>query len=133
MSYYDEYTVIPTRTLVSENYETLGQLSRPRYMGGIGDPCDNGMQCHQRLSCIRNYAGTGAVGTCGNWGPPDNYNNFPYTNTNSNSVGNNQTHTSVKEGFYATVPNVSTDITPKQAVYTSKYMPRNGSNHYVNN
>lgn len=63
MSFYNEYAVIPTRTPNYEQYHTLNQIPKIKYLGSRGDDCKTKLDCHQRLECINEK--------CRDWIPPN--------------------------------------------------------------
>ena len=47
-----------------ENFLNSGEIPQPKYIGGIGDGCNTGSQCHENLYCYS--------GVCSNWNPIGN-------------------------------------------------------------
>ena len=130
-------------TYNTENYTYPDEITPPKYMGGLGDSCENKSQCHEKLYCYS--------GVCSHWNPigiPVQDQSI-YVQRSPNAdvrmctykedcpggwVCVNQTcqlpvPTSQREGFKS--QSSTKQSVGRQSTYTSKYKAKYGRNYYL--
>lgn len=126
----------------TENYLNSGDIPQPKYIGGLGDGCENKSQCHEKLYCYS--------GVCSHWNPigvpvQDKsvyIQRSPYADVRMctyredcpggwvcvNQTCQRPVPESQKEGFKSRYSQSSVN---RQPMYTSKTKANSGKNYYL--